>query len=46
MPDTTPYLILGLVVFAIILSGFLLSLVVRFNNVRKDIANIEALANE
>lgn len=46
MPDTTSYLILGLVVFAIILSGFLLSLVVRFNNARKDIANIEALANE
>lgn len=46
MPDTTSYLILGLVAFTVIFGGFVLSLLVRFNNARKDITTLETLAKD
>jgi len=43
MPETTPYLLLGLVVIFTILGLYLGSLVVRFRNAAKDLQVLEDL---
>lgn len=45
-PDTTAYLYLGLVVFFGIMALFLVTMVVRTNNLRKDEALIEQLGED
>ena len=45
-PDTTAYLLLGLVVFFGILALFIVSMVIRANNLRKDEGMIEQLGSE
>ena len=46
MPDTGAYLILGLVVVAVIMGGFILSMVVRFRSLSRDIELIRQLAED
>ena len=46
MPDTTNYLILGLVVLAAISVLFLASLAVRYRNYQKDLKVIEELQKD
>ena len=45
-PDTTAYLLLALVVFFGILALFIVSMVIRANNLRKDESMIEQLSEE
>jgi hypothetical protein len=45
-PDTAAYLVLGLVVFFGILALFVVTMVIRANNLRKDEALIEQLGEE
>jgi hypothetical protein len=45
MPETTPYLILGLVVVTVIMAGFVASIVIRYRNLEKDAEMIEQLKN-
>ena len=46
IPDTGAYLILGLVVVAVILGGFILSMVVRHRSLSRDIELIRQLAED
>ncbi len=46
MPETTPYLILGLVVSAVLLLGLIGSMVARHRNLERDLVLIEELARE
>lgn len=45
-PDTTAYLLLALAVFFGILALFIVSMVIRANNLRKDAAMIEQLGKD
>lgn len=46
MPETTPYLILGLVVSAVLVLGLLGSMVLRQRNLERDLLLIEELARD
>ena len=46
IPDTTAYLILGLVVTAIIMGAFITSMMVRQRNLDRDIELIQQLSEE
>ncbi len=46
IPQTTDYLILGLVVVFAILGLFVASLVIRYRNLEKDVQLIEKLSEE
>jgi len=46
MPDTTAYLFLGLALYFGVLALYIISLVVRKRNLRKDEALIEQLSSE
>lgn len=43
IPDTTAYLLLGLAAISIIVGGYLISLIVRFNNAQRDALVLEEL---
>lgn len=45
-PDTSGYLLLGLVMFGVLGFGFVLSLIVRLRNLRRDAALMEELLKE
>jgi vacuolar-type H+-ATPase subunit I/STV1 len=45
-PDTTAYLVLALAVFFGILALFIASMVIRANNLRKDVDMIEKLSED
>ncbi|MFQ5407936.1 MAG: hypothetical protein ACE5FI_05870 [Anaerolineales bacterium] len=45
-PDTSSYLLLGLVMFGVLGFGFVLSLIVRLRNLRRDAALMEELLKE
>lgn len=46
MPETTAYLILGLVVTTVIMAGFVLSIFLRYRSLEKDAETLEKLKNE
>jgi ABC-type polysaccharide/polyol phosphate export permease len=46
MPETTPYLILGLVAVTIIMGAFIASLVTRYRSLEKDVETLERLKDE
>ncbi|MBK8027416.1 MAG: hypothetical protein IPK19_40010 [Chloroflexi bacterium] len=46
MPETGEYLILGLAAVGVVVGAFLLSLVVRFRNLRRDMKTLEDIASE
>jgi hypothetical protein len=46
MPDTTGYLIMGLVVVFILLGGYITSLWMRYRNLQQDIQLIEQVREE
>jgi hypothetical protein len=46
IPNTAPYLYLGLAAITTIMSVFIGSLIVRYRNLRRDLQQIEAYAEE
>lgn len=45
-PDTTSFLVLGFIVFGVLGIGFVVSLVIRFRDLRRDVELIEQLEEE